>query len=157
VRRVAWIFLLWCGLAPAVPVTFSDRLDAKFHHSRCLQCHQFNNPGRDGRAYNSHRSRYLCSQCHTAQVTGIGAGDWLAPDIKLDFTGLDAKATCQLIKRNLGDDKNRISHHLLSDARVRWALESGLTPGGQKQRVPGGYKEWEKEVGEWLRDGMRCE
>ena len=32
-----------------------------------------------------------------------------------------------------------------------------MTPGGQKERVPGGYAEWEMDVMAWYRDGMRCE
>lgn len=156
-KLVVLCFLAACNAAFAAPVKFGDALHAKFHHDRCLQCHQFNNPKRDGRAFSSHRSRYLCSQCHTARITGIGPGDWFAPEVKLDYSGMNAKATCLTIKRNLGGDDRKMLEHLLKDVRVRWAIDSGMTPGGQKERVPGGDVEWEKDVRAWIRDGMRCE
>ena len=70
-----------------------------------------------------------------------------------------AAETCRLIKQRIGADPNgqKLAHHLLTDGRVRWALDSGMTPGGQKQAVPGGYGEWKRDVEDWIRDGMRCE
>ncbi len=155
----AWLFLLAAlpGLATSAPVVFGDRLQAKFQHDRCLECHQFNSAKNNGRNFHSHRSRYLCSQCHSTAVTGLGPSDWFAPEARLDHTRMSAKNTCQLIKRSFGGDDRRLIEHLLHDDRVRWALESGMTPGGQKERVPGGFAEWEKDVKEWVRDGLRCE
>ena len=154
---VSILMVLCSGLALAAPAKFSDKLHAKFQHERCLQCHQFNSAKQNGRNYTSHKSRYLCSQCHIPAITGIGANDWMAPDAKLDQTGMNARATCQLMKRNLGNDNRKILEHLLHDARIRWALESGMTPGGQKEKVPGGYAEWEKDVKAWAAGGMPCE
>lgn len=156
-KLLAWLVLALASAVFAAPVKFSDSLHAKFHHDRCLECHQFNNPKRDGRAFSSHRSRYLCSQCHTSAVTGMGVGGWFAPDAKLDYSGMSAKATCQVVKRNMGNDDKKMLEHLLTDVRVRWAIDSGMTPGGQKERVPGGYAEWERDVRAWFKDGMRCE
>lgn len=154
---VTWLFWLVCSVAFAAPTKFGDKLNAKFHHDRCLQCHQFNSAKNSGRGFNSHKSRYLCSQCHTPALTGLAAGDWFAPEVKLDHTGMSAKTTCQLIKRSFGGDEKKLFHHLLYDARIRWALDSGMTPGGQKEHVPGGYTEWENDVRAWARDGMLCE
>jgi len=166
-RFIPW----WLGLAligwlpgpamtaPAAPVKFSDRLNAKFHHDRCLQCHQFNSRSHNGRGFGSHRSRYLCAQCHTQALTGLPSGDWMAPEEKMDYTHMDARATCELIKRNTGSGnlREKMAHHLLQDVRVRWAIENGNTPGGQREKVPGDYAEWTREVNAWLDSGMRCE
>jgi len=153
--------LLLAGLPAwsAAPARFGEVLHKKFHHDRCLQCHQFNNRKLPGRAYTSHRSRYLCDNCHTQRITGLPRGAWLAPPEKLDYSGLDAAETCQLIKRNMGtaDFRNRLADHLLNDLRVRWALESGMTPAGRFPAVPGGYEEWAREVRAWLDGGMLCE
>jgi hypothetical protein len=75
----------------------------------------------------------------------------------MDFTSLGAKDTCRMIKRNFSGDGKKLVDHMLSDERVRWALESGMTPGGQRVRVPGGYAQWEIDVKAWARDGLRCE
>ena len=149
-----------CAGRAAGPVKFSDALNEKFHHPQCLQCHQFNNPRQNGRAYTSHRNRYLCEKCHTAAVTGMASGEWFVPvGTKMDYTGMNARDTCLLIKRNLptGDVKARLTEHLLHDPRIHWALESGRTPAGKVPTVPGGYEVWAKEVKAWLDDGMICE
>jgi hypothetical protein len=147
------------GASAAEPVTFATSLNAKFHHERCLSCHQFNSPQHQGRAFGSHRSRYLCIQCHRPEVIGLAANsEWMAPN-KMDYTGFTAADTCRLIKQRTGANANgqKLVNHLLTDGRVRWALDSGMTPGGQKQTVPGGYAEWKRDVEDWVRDGMRCE
>jgi hypothetical protein len=148
------------GPATAAPVKFSDALHQKFHHERCLQCHQFNSRKSNGRAWTSHRNRYLCEQCHKPALTGLGGGEWLAPgNEKMDYTGLSARDTCLMIKRNApsGDKAEVLSRHLLTDSRVGWALKNGKTPAGQRPIVPGGYEEWQRDVKAWIADGMICE
>jgi hypothetical protein len=156
-RRLLALAIFLGAHVQAEPVKFGDALQAKFHHERCLSCHQFNNPKNNGRAFTSHRSRYLCSKCHIPEVIGLKNSIWLVPDVRLDYTALDAKGTCQQVKHNLGDDEKRMRDHLLQDGRIRWAIESGMTPGGKKETVPGGYPEWERDVRAWIKDGMRCE
>jgi hypothetical protein len=154
--------ILFAGLAllpvAVYPVGFGDELNAKFHHERCLFCHQFFSPQHNGRSLNSHQSRYLCSQCHRPEVIGLNSGDWQAP-LGLDYTDMDASHTCALIKNGFGVSfsANKLRDHLLFDGRVRWAIESGMTPGGPKPTVPGGYEEWARQVDAWIKDGMRCE
>ena len=149
----------WALPAAAEPVTFATRLHAKFHHPRCLSCHQFNSPQHQGRAFTSHRSRYLCIQCHRPDLIGLPPNtEWMAPN-NMDYTGFPAAATCRLIKQRMGVDPDgrRLAQHLLADGRIRWALDSGMTPDRQKPAVPGGYAEWQRDVEAWLKDGMRCE
>lgn len=149
----------WAIPAAAEPVTFATHLHAKFHHPRCLSCHQFNSPQHQGRAFNSHRSRYLCTQCHRSSLIGLPPNtEWMAPN-NMDYTGFSAAATCHLIKQRMGVDPDgrKLAQHLLADGRIRWALDSGMTPGGQKPAVPGGHAEWQRDVEAWLRDGMHCE
>lgn len=143
----------------AEPARFGDALQAKFHHDRCIQCHQFNSRKHNGRTFHSHRSRYLCDNCHTPRLSGLPRGEWMAPQSKLDYTGLDARETCELIKRNLGVGDLRVTmrEHLLHDARIRWALENGMTPGGRFPAVPGGYEAWARDVKVWIDGGMLCE
>jgi hypothetical protein len=161
-RRMLMVMFL--AAAPAAlaasPVSFGERLQAKFHHERCLACHQFNSRANNGRAYTSHRNRYLCSQCHRPERIGLAPGsEWMAPDRLFDYTGFSAAATCRLIKERLGSDPGgqKLIRHLLHDGRVRWALDSGITPAGRAPTVPGGYAEWRRDVEDWARDGMRCE
>lgn len=154
--RLIFMALLLTGSVQGEPVKFGDALHAKFHHDRCLSCHQLNRLKNNGRAYFSHRSRYLCSQCHAPALIGLKNSMWLAPEARLDYTGLDDESTCEMIKSNLGGNKDGILKHLLEDGRIRCAVESGMTPGGQKETVPGGYPEWERDVRAWVSDGMRC-
>ncbi|MDD3529293.1 MAG: hypothetical protein PHS77_05405 [Gallionellaceae bacterium] len=151
--------LAWA--APArTPVKFGDALYAKFHHERCLQCHQFNSRRSNGRAWTSHRSRYLCESCHAPRLTGLAGGEWLAPaGERMDYTGYSARDTCLLVKRNAatGDKAQVLTRHLLHDVRVIWSLDRGTTPAGKRATVPGGYAEWERDVKAWIADGMLCE
>jgi hypothetical protein len=154
------IALLFAGAVQAAPtVKFGDALNAKFHHPRCLQCHQFNSAEHRGRAYGSHASRFLCDRCHTSHVTGLPRGEWIAPPVRLDWTDLSATETCELIKRNLasGDLEFRMREHLLGDLRVHWALTSGMTPGGRFPVVPGGYPAFARDAEDWIAGGMLCE
>jgi hypothetical protein len=156
---ISLLLAAFAGPVAAAPVTFGERLNAKFHHERCLACHQFNTRAVPGRAYTSHRNRYLCKQCHVPARIGLPAGsEWMAPE-GMDYTGFSAAATCALIKRRIGSDPGgrRLVDHLLHDGRIRWALESGVTPGGRTPTVPGGYAEWQRDVDAWVKDGMRCD
>jgi hypothetical protein len=143
----------------AGPVKFSDALYAKFQHARCLQCHQFNSRVHNGRAFNSHRSRYLCDHCHTSRITGLSGGEWMAPPQKMDWTGLSPRDTCLIAKQNMGggDVNQKLSEHLLHDVRVHWALENGMTPGGKFPSVSGGYEAWARDIHTWVEGGMLCE
>lgn len=156
--------LIVSGLAWAAPATqpvkFSDELFHKFQHPRCLHCHQFNSRRSNGRAWNTHSKRYLCEECHKPSLTGLQGGEWMAPaGERMDYTGYSAQETCELIKRNAptGDKSVTLSIHLLTDARVLWALDNGNTPQGHSATVPGGFDEWERDVKAWIADGMRCE
>jgi hypothetical protein len=156
----ALMSLLTLTAQASEPVKFSDALFQKFQHPRCLSCHQFSSRRSNGRAYGSHRSRWLCDSCHTTRVTTLGRGVWMAPPGEsMDYTGLSPRNTCLLIKRNSGamNAEANLLKHLLTDERVRWALEVGMTPAGRFPAVPGGYDEWQDEVRAWARDGMRCE
>ncbi len=158
--RLLAVFLLLCVPARAAePVKFSDALYQKFQHPRCLQCHQFNSKRSNGRSHTSHRSRYLCDNCHTQRITGLPRGEWMAPNERMDYTGLGPVETCELIKRNLGqgDPRQQMTHHLLNDARIRWALDNGMTPAGKFPSVPGGYEAWARETQAWIDGGMLCE
>lgn len=144
----------------SAPVKFSDALHGKFHHARCLQCHQFNSNRSNGRAYTSHRNRYLCETCHKPVLTGLSVGEWMAPEGgRMDYTGKSARETCLMALRNVGsgDKKERLRHHLLHDQRVLWAIQGGMTPGGPRERVPGGVEAWRRDVNAWVDGGMSCE
>jgi len=148
------------GVAGAeAPTTFADALYDKFQHARCLQCHQFNSRIHNGRAYNSHRSRYLCDNCHTNRITGLARGEWMAPEEKMDWTGMKPRDLCLMIKRNMGsgDVNAKLAEHMLHDGRVHWALDNGMTPNGKFPSVPGGSAEWARDVRAWAAGGMLCE
>jgi hypothetical protein len=83
----------------------------------------------------------------------------MAPNERMDYTGMGPVETCQLIKRNLGvgDIRGKMAHHLLQGGRVRWAVDNGMTPAGMFPTMPGGYEEWAREVRAWIDGGMRCE
>lgn len=151
---------LLAGAAQAQPVRFGDVLHAKFHHQRCLACHQFNNQANHGLAYTTHRNRYLCHQCHNPELTGLAPGEWMAPPgARMDYTGMNARDTCLLVKRNVGagDVHGKLHRHLVQDHLIRWSFEHGGTPAGPRDTVPGGYAAWLQAVEAWRRDGMRCE
>ncbi len=155
-----WGILLMVSPSRAAPVKFSEALHDKFHHARCVECHQFNSRRSQGRAYHTHRSRYLCEQCHKPELTNLSPGEWMAPPgEKMDYTGMSAKDTCAMAIRNAGSgDKAAIlKHHLLHDQRVLWAIRSGVTPEGPREKVPGGYEAWERDVLRWIEGGMVCD
>jgi hypothetical protein len=139
--------------------SFAETLHPLFQHERCLVCHQFNSRRSEGLSYTSHRNRYLCDTCHQPQLTGLKGGEWQAPLPRLDWTGLNPRETCQLIKRNSGsvNAEQRLLAHLLTDGRIHWALESGMTPAGCYPTVDGGSKAWHQAVQAWVQGGMRCE
>jgi hypothetical protein len=158
--------LFWLVIASVVlsghaaPLKFSDALYPKFHHDRCLQCHQFNSKTSNGRSYGSHRNRYLCENCHKSRLTGLTPGEWMAPEGgRMDYTGKSARETCLMVLRNIGsgDKKALLRRHLLQDQRVLWAIQGGMTPAGARERVPGGVDEWRRDVNAWIDDGMFCE
>lgn len=151
--------LLFVSPIQAAPVTFSSALFAKFQHQRCLNCHQFNSRRSNGRAYHSHRSRYLCESCHLPQLTGLQGGEWMAPPgERMDYTGMDARAACALITRNSrASGPEGLVRHLLQDGRVLWAVRSGMTPAGPQDVVPGGVEAWQRDVRAWAADGLICE
>lgn len=140
-------------------VKFSDVLYPLFMHERCLACHQFNSKRSQGRSYTTHANRYLCESCHRPNLTGLPGGGWHAPIARMDYTGLSPRETCLLAKRNVGagDKHALLRNHLLNDIRIRWALESGVTPAGPLPRVPGGYPAWRAAVEEWSAAGMSCD
>lgn len=156
---LALLLCLVASVVAAAPSKFSDALNATFHHPRCLHCHQFNSRAHDGLAYNSHRARYQCKKCHTPAITGLPSGEWFAPEPRMDWTDLDARATCQLARSHFVNDELglNMARHLFTDVRVRWALENGRTPGGVLPTVPGGYAEFEHQVKRWIEGGMSCE
>lgn len=139
--------------------SFAETLYASFQHPRCLTCHQFNSRRSQGLAYTTHRNRYLCDTCHQPVLTGLKGGEWQAPLARLDWTGLGPRETCELIKRNAGASEamHRLSEHLMHDGRIRWALDSGMTPAGRYPTVDGGSAVWRREVLRWIEAGMRCE
>jgi hypothetical protein len=148
------------GSMAAEPVKFSDALYKKFQHPRCLQCHQFNSRIHNGRVYASHSARYLCDNCHTSRITGLPRGEWMAPNEKMDWTGMPPRELCLMIKQNMGtgDVVNiKLAEHMLHDLRVHWALDNGMTPNGRFPSVPGGSDEWARDVRAWAESGMLCE
>jgi hypothetical protein len=155
------IFLNPINNAHANPeaVKFSTALHEKFQHARCLECHQFNSRINQGRAFGSHRSRYLCDNCHTKRITGLPRGEWMAPHEKMDWTGKSARETCLIAKQNMGTGNvnQKLLEHLLHDERVHWALDNGMTPNGKFPSVPGGSVEWARDVRAWVEGGMVCE
>jgi hypothetical protein len=160
------LFLILSALSPAAGATgaapgasFAETLYPFFQHERCLACHQFNSKRSHGLSYTTHRNRYLCDTCHQPQLTGLKGGEWQAPLPRLDWTGLDVRDTCALIKRNAGsgDAGQGLRAHLLTDGRIHWALDSGMTPAGRYPTVDGGSAAWHRQVQAWLAGGMRCE
>lgn len=139
-------------------VKFSDVIYPYFLHERCLACHQFNSRRSEGKSYTTHRHRYLCEGCHHPRLTGLPGGGWQAPVARMDYTGLGPRETCLLIKRNVGtgDHNALLRNHMLNDTRIRWALDSGMTPAGQFPTPPGGYLAWRAAVEDWSAAGMPC-
>ncbi len=165
-RRLPWLPCLmttavsasWAANPPQ-GASFAETLYPSFQHPRCLTCHQFNSRRSNGLAFTSHRNRYLCDTCHQPQQTGLKGGEWQAPLPRLDWGGLGPRATCELIKRNAGsgDGGGRLRAHLLTDGRIHWALDSGMTPAGRHPTVDGGSAAWHRDVQAWVQGGMRCD
>ena len=113
-------------------------------------------PGRGARLallhYADGEKRYILAPA------GIKVGDEI--EVDSEKTGMPPRELCLLIKRNMGSDdvfNMKLAEHMLSDLRVRWALDNGMTPNGKFPSVPGGSFEWAREVRAWAQDGMLCE
>ena len=107
------------------------------------------------------------------ETTAVHAGEFVDPATRASspnlvmsvtfaperLTGFSARDTCLMMKRNApaGDLRKALTHHLLDDMRIRWALESGKTPAGPVEILPGGRQEWKRDVEAWIKDGMLCE
>ncbi len=83
----------------------------------------------------------------------------MAPEEKMDWTGMKPRDLCLMIKRNMGsgDVNAKLAEHMLHDGRVHWALDNGMTPNGKFPSVPGGSAEWARDVRAWAAGGMLCE
>jgi hypothetical protein len=180
--------LTWSGPWGSVPLaqaatsgtaSFAEHLHAKFQHPRCLNCHHFNAPEGmgsqplPGEAPSAPPHKELsngdCRACHTQAVTGIPpdvkpSEQWQAPGRDMDWTGLTAQQTCELIKQaNQGTfaDPAAMAEHLQEDWLIRWAITRGRVPPTAnpqaRDRVPGGRQEWLAQVDAWIKGGMQCE
>ena len=163
---------LGLGSAYADDTKFSTHLHAKFHHSACLTCHQFETKniagtGKKGIGWTTHfaRKQQKCETCHTPEVTGMKGEDWFA-DKELDYTGMGPKETCEFIKtthHGKTGTPEAMTKHLLTDPRILWGIKGGLPtagnlPFGKKaELIPGDMQEWTRQVTAWIGGGMKCE
>lgn len=168
------LMILTATVARADDSLFSTNLQAKFQVKGCTTCHDFHEEDKGGLAFKSHAKRgdvNRCQKCHTTKVTGFEHPmDWFAmPGLYL--SGMDAKETCQTIKKALhaefkSDDllAAQLEKHLFEDPRVLWGIE-GATPNSGKlpfskqeeDLVKGGLDQWRSEVTAWINGGMKCE
>jgi hypothetical protein len=91
------------------------------------------------------------------RLTGLPRGEWMAPHEKMDWTGKSARETCLIAKKTWvpATSTSLLLEHLLHDERVHWALDNGMTPNGKFPAVPGGSKEWARDVRAWA-EGTAC-
>jgi len=121
-----------------------------------------------------------CTLCHTVAVTGIPATapaqqQWHAPATTMDWFGLNAQQTCNLIKTvdnaRFGTAAAMLGHLRLDpnntavgDRLVRWAISTRRVPyastaqlgGVQLPDGPGTLAEWNTQVEAWINGGMLC-
>jgi len=178
---------------PPAAVLFGDQLYPKFQNARCLNCHHFNGPGglgsqrvrlsggqlSDG-AHSTLMNGNCTLSCHTEAVTGIPATapaqqQWHAPATTMDWFGLNAQQTCNLIKTvdnaRFGTAAAMLGHLRLDpnntavgDRLVRWAISTRRVPyastaqlgGVQLPDGPGTLAEWNTQVEAWINGGMLC-
>ncbi|MGB3970297.1 MAG: PKD domain-containing protein, partial [Planctomycetota bacterium] len=165
---------------------FSQSLAGKFRHPRCTTCHSMQ--AADTNAFVSaaatgqphagpppgptfpNNDPATCTQCHTTQ-TSFPIPTWQAPAASFDMRR-DTVA-------QLADRATRIPtgdlEHFVSDARVLWALDTGILPtaggrngiadddhdgidepedrDGTADTVPGGSVTFLREIQDWIASG----
>ena len=165
---------------------FSQSLAGKFRHPRCTTCHamqvdgttSFQSATATGEPHQGPPpgstfpalDAATCIPCHTNSTT-FPVNDWKAPDASFDMRS-DTVAQLAVRAQNIptGD-----LEHFATDARVLWALDSGILPtvGGRNgiadddhdgvdepedrdgipRTVPGGSVKFLEEIEEWIDAG----
>ncbi|MBL8755578.1 MAG: PKD domain-containing protein [Planctomycetes bacterium] len=166
---------------------FSQSLAGKFRHPRCVTCHSMQSPTTTAfqtateYAFPYHagpapgptfpnNDPATCAPCHVTSTT-FPVNGWQAPAVSFDMrTETVAQLADRATRIPAGD-----LEHFRTDARVLWALDSGILPGvggrnavadddhdgidepedrdGTPRPVPGGSARFLAEIEDWIASG----
>jgi hypothetical protein len=161
---------------------FTHELYPTFQHERCQSCHALGSI--DALVQHHHHMNFYPSYvlnvqgllgmnlgcnggCHTMKeitqpVPNVVFHDseWKTPrfDMGIDWRGKSAHYICQKVTSSLTTPK-MLRDHFFHDARIAWALESGVTPapkGGRLPKAPPGYDGLQRRIEAWIRADVPC-
>jgi hypothetical protein len=159
---------------------FATRIYPTFQHGRCQSCHALGSvealasrhaavgPQFDGYSVVSTSTPtgavITCSGgCHVVGSVvpneTFDESEWKAPAFArdIDWRQKSAAAICGRVRANLPTEA-KARHHFYEDARIAWAVHSGITPYGQQlgRAPPGSFAAWKELLEPWLRGTMPC-
>ena len=167
---------------------FSQSLAGKFRHPRCVTCHSMQSPtttafvsaaaaqgqphaGPPPGATFPNNDPATCAPCHV-ESTAFPVVGWQAPAVTFDLRGESVAALAARAQVPPTGDLE----HFVSDARVLWALDSGILPtvggrngvadddhdgidepsdtDGTPRTVPGGSEVFIQQIQDWQNAGF---
>jgi hypothetical protein len=158
---------------------FQDQIAPIFQSAACSKCHSLGSPqvlaaqhqgllsvDQIGLTLTDHGTQLRCNGgCHTdiAQSvpgTTFAVTEWMAPafDMGIDWTGKTPSQICNTVKANLPTTAE-MDAHFFGDARIAWAVNSGVLPlgaGSVPKAPPGDYTQFVNRVSAWTDGGQGC-
>lgn len=159
---------------------FKAKIAPIFQHARCSTCHALGSKQKliDAHApydieaiapfeetVTPHGTQLRCgSGCHTGVAAAVPGKtftetEWMSPksDMGIDWTGKTASQICAKVKANL-TSPSAMKKHFFDDARIGWAVHSGVVPTGQSldKAPPGDFFTFQDVVTAWIDGGRPC-
>jgi hypothetical protein len=154
-----------------------------FQHDRCKSCHALGSKTELVQRHNGILSEGQIGEVQGLLGMNLGCGggchtmikeatqpvpnvvfhdsEWKTPrfDMGIDWRGKSDDYICQKVTSSLTTSQ-KLRDHFFHDARIAWAVHSGLIPppvGGRLTKAPpGNYFQFKKRMDAWIRAGVPC-
>ncbi|HEY2510006.1 MAG TPA: hypothetical protein VGI39_04095 [Polyangiaceae bacterium] len=158
---------------------FQDEIAPIFQSGACSKCHSLGSPevlatqhrglldvSQIGETVTDHGTQLRCGGgCHTdiAQSvpgTTFTVTEWMVPafDMGIDWTGKTPSQICNTVKSHL-PTAAEMDAHFFQDARIGWAVNSGVLPlgaGSIPKAPPGNFTDFVSRVSAWIDGEGAC-
>jgi hypothetical protein len=156
---------------------FAEKVGPIFKHARCSTCHSLGSKDAIVAQHHGmvslsdiyetptdHGTQLRCSNCHggikfAVPGEGFNETEWMVPkfDMGIDWTGKTFSQICAKVKSRL-TTKEAMEEHFFEDARIAWAVHSGVVPGGtmKPKAPPGNFADFKVLMEAWIQGGSPC-
>jgi len=157
---------------------FAEQIGPIFQSERCSTCHAL---GSKSMLVGQHHGLIAASDitetatprgtqmrcgsgCHVSIASSVPGEtfdetEWMVPsfDMGIDWTGKSVSDICVTVKTHLPTAAAQ-EKHFFEDARIAWAVHSGVLPNGtQKPKAPpGNFAAFKVLMEAWIQDGSPC-